>query len=155
MKNLMNLLMFMLTLSYIDDEKAGKLVSIGITDIVAGATHVFSVLDNITNVAEGTVDTTKPNYGHDVYGWGHNFHSQVGNGKRNNIATPIHPETLTAENEPQSKDGDSVIVNRLQLAPVTHAKVTVPGFSKQQTARVDQKMAAGVGISTVYTRVLP
>ncbi|KAG2187808.1 hypothetical protein INT44_005498 [Umbelopsis vinacea] len=137
------------------DEKSGKMVPIGIADMVAGATHVFSVLDNVTNVDERTVDTTKPNFGHDVYGWGHNFHSQVGNGKRNNIATPIHPETLMAEQEPHSKDVNSIVVNRLQLAPVTHVKVKVPGSNKEQTARVDQKMVAGVGISTVYSRVLP
>lgn len=131
------------------------MVPIGIADIVAGATHVFSVLDNVTNVDERIVDTTQPHFGHDVYGWGHNFHSQVGNGKRNNIATPIHPETLTAEHQPQNKDSDGVIVNRLQLAPVTHVKVKVPGSNKEQTARVDQKMEAGVGISTVYSRVLP
>jgi hypothetical protein len=152
----MELEIFLLTLSPTDDEKSGKMVPIGIADIVAGATHVFSVLDNVTNVDERTVDTTKPNFGHDVYGWGHNFHSQVGNGKRNNIATPIHPETLTAEQEPHSsKDGGSVVVNRLQLAPVTHVKVKVPGSNKEQTVRVDQKMVAGVGISTVYSRVLP
>jgi hypothetical protein len=124
-------------------------VPIRITDIVAGATHAFAVLNNITNVNEQEADTSVPNFGCDVYGWGHNFHSQVGNGKRNNIAHPIHPETLAVENEPHNKDGS--YVNRLQLAPITHVKTKVS--NKEKTFEVDQKIEAGVGISIVYSRV--
>jgi hypothetical protein len=132
-----------------DNESLGEVVPIRITDIVAGATHAFAVLNNITNVNEQEADTSVPNFGYDVYGWGHNFHSQVGNGKRNNIAHPIHPETLAVENEPHNKDGS--YVNRLQLAPVTHVKTKVS--DKVKTFEVDQKIEAGVGISTVYSRV--
>jgi len=133
------------------DEAMGKVVPIRITDIVAGATHAFAVLNNITNVNEQKADTSVPNFGYDVYGWGHNFHSQVGNGKRNNIAQPIPPETLAAEHEFHNKDGS--YVNRLQLAPVTHVKANLADSNKEQTLEVDQKIMAGVGISIVYSRV--
>lgn len=98
---------------------------------------------------ESQVDTSKPNFGHDVYSWGHNYDYQVGNGKRNNISHPISPETLDAEQA--GREGSNL--NRLQLAPLTHVKAKLPDSNKEKTLEVDQKLVAGPGISAVYSRV--
>ncbi|KAM3579393.1 hypothetical protein VKS41_008251 [Umbelopsis sp. WA50703] len=131
------------------DENSAQVVPIRILDVVAGTTHAFGVLNNATNVDERNADTSKPNFGHDVYSWGHNYDYQVGNGKRNNISHPIPPETLDAEQANQ--DGSNL--NRLQLVPLTHVKAKLPDSNKMKTLQVDQKLVAGPGISAIYTRV--
>ncbi|CRG85936.1 hypothetical protein PISL3812_02939 [Talaromyces islandicus] len=73
------------------DEKAQKVLPIGVSQIAAGATHVAAVLDNASHLSaskkSSVADTT---WGQDTLWWGGNESLQLGTGKRSNAPTPIH-----------------------------------------------------------------
>ncbi|RUS19171.1 hypothetical protein BC937DRAFT_87901 [Endogone sp. FLAS-F59071] len=132
------------------NESVNKTIPIGVHDIAPGATHVAAVLDNGTNVAEA-VDTESPHYGYDVLTWGRNIDWQIGNGRRNNIASPVHPLPLNApapspagKGAPRaSKTAPTSPANRLQLAPETRIR-----NRNGSQVIVGQKIVAGTGSFT-------
>ncbi|RUS27608.1 hypothetical protein BC938DRAFT_482995 [Jimgerdemannia flammicorona] len=123
-------------------ESINKTVPVRVRDVALGATHAVVVLDNDTNVTDAA-DAGTPHYGHDVLIWGHNQDWQIGNGKRNNIAVPIHPLPL---NGPVPTA--AAAVNRLQLVPETRVR----GRDGKQIV-VGQRVAAGPGVTAVYSYV--
>ncbi|VBB87838.1 Conserved hypothetical protein [Yarrowia lipolytica] len=75
-------------------EKLNKVVPIQVNYMSTGPNHVAAVLDNSNDVA-----TTQ-----DLYLWGGNEFSQIGNGKRNNIPKPSHLITKhTTESDPYTQ----------------------------------------------------
>lgn len=75
-------------------EKLNKVVPIQVSYLSAGPNHVAAVLDNANEIA-----TTQ-----DLYLWGGNEFSQIGNGKRNNIPKPSHLITKhTSESDPYTQ----------------------------------------------------
>ncbi|OZJ03058.1 hypothetical protein BZG36_03779 [Bifiguratus adelaidae] len=133
------------------EESLNEVVPIRINAIHAGQTHCVAVLDNVTNVDALPKDNVA-HFGHDVFIWGHNQDGQLGNGKRNNVATPMHALPLDADQpvtiKPEEDHG--VTINRLQLAPKTRMKT-----SNGKKVDVDQKVMAGVGVTAVYSHVDP
>ncbi|KAG5369290.1 hypothetical protein CJU90_2745 [Yarrowia sp. C11] len=101
-------------------EKLNKVVPIQVNYMSTGPNHVAAVLDNANDVS-----TTQ-----DLYLWGGNEFSQIGNGKRNNIAKPSHLITKhTSETDPYT-----------QLMTKT----------KIQGCEVQQQIVAGDGTTCVY-----
>lgn len=101
-------------------EKLNKVVPIAVNYISAGPNHIAAVLDNSNEVAKTQ----------DLYLWGGNEFSQIGNGKRNNLSKPSHLITKhTTETDPYT-----------QL--MTNTKI--------KGAEVQQKIIAGDGTTCVF-----
>lgn len=101
-------------------EKLNKVVPIQVNYMTAGPNHIAAVLDNSNEIA-----TTQ-----DLYLWGGNEYSQIGNGKRNNIPKPSHLITKQAtENDPYT-----------QLMTKTKVK----------GVEVQQRIVAGEGTTCVF-----
>ncbi|KAG5354595.1 Pre-mRNA-splicing factor SLU7 [Yarrowia sp. B02] len=101
-------------------EKLSKVVPIQVNYLSAGPYHVAAVLDNANDLAKTQ----------DLYLWGGNEFSQIGNGKRNNIPKPAHLVTKSAtETDPYTQLMTKVKVNGVE---------------------VRQEIAAGDGTTCVY-----
>ncbi|QKX56758.1 uncharacterized protein TRUGW13939_03865 [Talaromyces rugulosus] len=90
------------------DEKAQKVLPIGVAQIAAGATHVAAVLDNTSHInaakKSSVADTA---WGQDTLWWGGNESLQLGTGKRSNAPTPMHilppPDIVTTASSDESR----------------------------------------------------
>lgn len=60
-----------------------------------GTTHAVAVFDNMSNTVKG--QSKKEHSGREVLIWGGNESFQLGTGKRNNVASPVHLHEVTTE----------------------------------------------------------
>ena len=77
------------------DEHIHRTSPIRLAYISVGATHAAAVMKNITYLnASNSTSTDDTNWGADIVFWGGNEHFQLGNGKRNNVSTPVYIQPL-------------------------------------------------------------
>ncbi|KAJ3299149.1 hypothetical protein HK104_009943 [Borealophlyctis nickersoniae] len=131
-------------------ESSKAVLPIGITSLVAGATHCAAVLDNHTG-------SHVASYGRDTVMWGQNMHNELarGDGKKGNASSPVWvagigydgPVTVQKMGTENGGEFANAGMGRLQLAPA--GPVTVNG--KKVTA--EQDIALGHGVTAVYFKV--
>ncbi|KAI1812195.1 RCC1/BLIP-II [Poronia punctata] len=131
------------------DEKSGSVVPIGLARLSAGSTHAAAVLKHRTNVdASAKTSDQDTNFGADVLWWGGNEHYQLGTGRRNNAATPIHIAPLEGRQGIAEKEQKGE-TNRFQLAPRTTTRIGQG--DKARRATVEQRVECGRHVTAVYS----
>ncbi|EGS22109.1 uncharacterized protein CTHT_0016250 [Thermochaetoides thermophila DSM 1495] len=137
------------------DESLNRLVPIRIASVSVGSDHAAAVLGNKTHLtASASTPVSDTNFGADVLWWGGNEHYQLGTGKRNNVAIPVHIAPLDGERfekgVPAQGGGDvkaGELRQRLQITPRTKVKIGEKG----REVSVEQKVICGRGVSGVYS----
>ncbi|KAI2631190.1 regulator of chromosome condensation 1/beta-lactamase-inhibitor protein II [Xylaria nigripes] len=131
------------------DEESKSVVPIRVARLSVGSTHVAAVMRNLTRVdASDKTSDQDTNWGADVLWWGGNEHYQLGTGKRNNVATPIHIGPLDG-GKGDAEKGRNAEMQRLQIAPRKTVRLGEGG--KGRKATIEQRVECGRSVSAVYS----
>ncbi|KAF9328902.1 hypothetical protein BG006_007994 [Podila minutissima] len=151
-----------------DGSAENKMKPIGIHDLAVGNTHAFAVLDNA--VVKGTTSSDSAVHGRDTLSWGQNTFYQLLTGKRTNKTEPSHAVPLDSDTLQTAAAAVAAIAkgeaakpkntmdprNRLQLPaaqplPEETSATKPKKATKEEAPLVEVKIAAGNGVSAVYT----
>ncbi|KAI8954652.1 RCC1/BLIP-II [Xylaria longipes] len=133
------------------DEKTNSVVPIRLAYMSVGSTHSAAVMKNVTHVdASDKTSDQDTNWGADVLWWGGNEYYQLGNGRRNNVATPFYIGPLDG-GKGDAEKGRTDEIHRFQIAPRTTVRLGEGG--KGRKATVEQRVECGRFVSAVYSSV--
>ena len=127
------------------DEVKNIMIPIRMAQISVGANHCAAVMSNVTYLdASEKSSENDTNWGADALIWGGNEFYQIGNGKRNNTATPVYIQPLdrAAERELRGKEQ-----HRLHITPRHTVKV------RGRKVSMEQRFECGRNVTAVYSAV--
>lgn len=131
-----------------------SIVPIRLERISVGSTHTAAVMSNVTNTTPTKSSDTDATtlYGADVLFWGGNEFYQLGNGKRNNVATPVYIPPLdaiagAADSGKTKLERKEERETRFQITPAQRVKV------KGRTVDLKQEVECGRYVTAVYSKV--